>query len=484
MSNDPFSNLPLDLADEAGGEERKKQIALALLKQLMGGAPTPEKTRILGKQSWGSILANAGAQGLAQNSLASADKGLGEIRKRGEEQYTQGVQSLTGASDPKKAIADLMSSNHPMLRAFASAQEKGRLEQEKLAAEQKQKGAEEQGRSVREAAQRAAAAGNPQLAQEILSTGKIPTTPFTRTTIPPEEVTIPDPNNPGKVLKAWRETDPVTGKITMRPMTGGQSITVENRMAGTEKAIDLEAERKELTDRQEKAQKAQKGLASSQRVRNLLRDGATAGGFTTPVQTARKFASLFGMNIPATGFTDELKSELSRRMVADVNLLGRQPTDKDAEIMQSIVGSIDTDPRALAKLSAYLEASAIKDIDDFGSFVDKKRTNALNPNLKLYDTADTGINRNYRVSGSVQHALAVAQALVQEGLPPEAVAKYTGLKIEDIPPADADMSTMSLSGALGIGNGPLAAKPAPAARKPISEMSRAEKEALLKELSK
>lgn len=120
-------------------EKRKQEIAAMLLKQLSGGAPQVEKTRILAKQPILGALLNAGGQFLARNDLQRADQRVAEItqagRQQAQEEYAAAVNEVMTAPDKNSAIAKHIASRNPMVRAMAQAELKALREAQTKEAE-------------------------------------------------------------------------------------------------------------------------------------------------------------------------------------------------------------------------------------------------------------------------------------------------------------------------------------------------------------
>lgn len=249
---------------------------------------------------------------------------------------------------------------------------------------------------------------------------------------------IPDKYAPPALPAPRVERDPITGKPFIvntglhKQQTGvsfGNDTTVQ--IAGKEGELSLKREQEDLEKSQANARIAMENIGNSQRIRNLLRDGAQTGGLESYKQSARKvLEGLAGVQIPETGMTDELRSQLGSNLLAKAKLLGSNPSEGDAKRIEQIVGSIDTDPMALARLAALVEAKANKDLQDFGDFVGTKRNSKSNPSL--YDTADIGIRGPGKVDGTDAYKLLVSQAMRQYGGDP------TKLGLPDIE-GDAEM---------------------------------------------
>ena len=106
-----------------------------------------------------------------------------------------------------------------------------------------------------------------------------------------------------------------------------------------------------------------------QRVQELLNKGAAVGGLATPLQSVRKFAQGFGVNIPETGLTDELRSKLGEAVLPNARALAPVTKD-DTGRLDNIFGSIDTDPNALRELVAFAMAKHLVTINQHNAQVD------------------------------------------------------------------------------------------------------------------
>ena len=450
QANDPTAGMPTDLMEEMEQERLRKQMALALLKKLQDQNPTQgwERMAIMPKLSKVGALAGAVSQNLAAGDAAAADQRMAGIRQQADQAYQQGVSGFAGAGDKNAEIAKLMSSNHPALRAFAA-------EQAKIQRELAEKEAERKRHLAQAFMPIAAEAGRPEVAASVGQTGVIPDNFSAKAPPPVTTRQFPNPADPTKPLVALVRTDQ-KGQEFPTPFPGSTNVSMTTRLAGEEGKLNLEREQADLTARQTAAKTGMQNLQLAQRVKNLIRDGAQAGGFQSALQMARKFASTFGVVVPETGFTDELRSALGERILKDAKALGPNPSNRDAEIIAQIVGSIDTDPMAIMNLTAVMEARALKDLGDFKEFLNIKRTDTTNPGL--YNTADVGIQGPNQIAGTLPYKIKVAQMLAQQGIPPAQITSLVGLKEEDLPPVDADMG-FNLQSYVGPGRGPLAAKP-------------------------
>lgn len=475
---DILSGLLSDDTEGAMADQRKQAIAMLLLKQLQQNRPTQQAPvggynapGIVAKTPLSALLMNAGAQGIAQSDIASADAAMAARRQRAQQDYLSGMQGFADAPDKDAAIAKLMTSQNPMLRQMAEAQAKIRREQAEKEAERN--------RQLREAAARAfVEKGDTQGALQVLAEGaKVDPTRVPPPAPAPVFGSAPGPD--GKPIPTVTNVDPKSGK-TSASFGPGPASRVDVNLPGKEGEMRLKNEQEDLVAQQTAARSGVENLALTQRMRNLLRDGAVSGGGESLMQTARKVGELFGIKVPATGFTDELRSTLGERVLDKSKSLGSQPTNEDRRIIQEIMGSIDTDPKALIRLAAILDAQSLKANLDFKDFLGVKRKGA---NPSLYETADIGINAQ-PVSGPVAYRLQVAQGLLQRGVAPARVSQMTGIAEENLPPPDAAVA-ISTGSYLGPGAGKLAA-PQPTAKptKPLDQMTDAELAARLEALRK
>jgi hypothetical protein len=131
----------------------------------------------------------------------------------------------------------------------------------------------------------------------------------------------------------------------------------------------------------DKAKTAADTLMTLQQARSSIKEGAFQGSGAETKLSIAKFinANIPGVNIdPAkVGNTDYLQSTLGSTMLAQAKALGPAPTDKDAERLTNILGSIGKDPLAMNKLIDWQEAMAKRAIDNHNRTVGDAETRGM-----------------------------------------------------------------------------------------------------------
>lgn len=336
-------------------EKRKQEIAAMLLKQLSGGAPQVEKTRILAKQPILGALLNAGGQFLARNDLQRADQRIGEItqgqRQKAQEEYSAASNEMMNAPDKNAAIAKFIASGNPMVRALALAELKSMREAAEKEAERKRQLAEAAARLYGEK-------GATQQGLQTLQTQNIdPNLPIA----PAPEPQLTFPQSPeGKSVPFTVNTDPKTGKRT--GTAGSLGGTTEIRMGAEEKAIDKAVGGK-LPDIFEKSantiQQAAQSQQAADRILKLAQDPEVITGFGAD---SRRFlasaASFFNFTGPdAVSKTQAMLSHIAEQTLdASIDLKGAITEKEWPRLAQARAGEISYSPAALQELAHIARA--------------------------------------------------------------------------------------------------------------------------------
>jgi len=336
-------------------EKRKQEIAAMLLKQLSGGAPQVEKTRILAKQPILGALLNAGGQFLARNDLQRADQRIGEItqgqRQKAQEEYSAASNEMMNAPDKNAAIAKFIASGNPMVRALAQAELKAVRETAEKEAERKRQLAEAAARLYGEK-------GATQQGLQTLQTQNIdPNLPIA----PAPEPQLTFPQSPeGKSVPFTVNTDPKTGKRT--GTAGSLGGTTEIRMGAEEKAIDKAVGGK-LPDIFEKSantiQQAAQSQQAADRILKLAQDPEVITGFgADPRRFLASAASFFNFTGPdAVSKTQAMLSHIAEQTLdASIDLKGAITEKEWPRLAQARAGEISYSPAALQELAHIARA--------------------------------------------------------------------------------------------------------------------------------
>lgn len=391
--NDYFSQLPPDLAEEAIAAERKKAIAMMLMKQFAGGVPPQPQGRILGKTSPLAMLANVGAQGLTQYQMGEADSQLSGIRRRGEEGLQQGISSISGAADPTSAIAQALASNDPRVRAYAQAARKtqqelaekqrvDKLERDKLAETARGHTLEQ----VRAAAKAAADDGNTQVAQQILATGEIPAQYQSPARKPAEIGTVPGPD--GTPMPSVTNFD-IRGVPTTTVKAPG--VTVNTGNTQQEKAADMAFGKESpgvLKEIKTSAQKAIQGLQASEQILNVLKNPAiVSGSFAEPRLFLAKVGETLGLRGPeGIAQTQKLISALANQTLEQVKRLTGAITEKERPFLaQAAAGEIDYSPETIRHLAEIAQVASHNELMDlYAQYNNTAALPGVGPNASMF----------------------------------------------------------------------------------------------------
>lgn len=333
-------------------EKRKQEIAAMLLKQLSGGAPQVEKTRILAKQPILGTLLNAGGQYLARNDLQRADQRIGEItqaqRQKAQDEYSSATNELMGAPDKNAAIAKFMASGNPMVRAMAQAELKALREAQEKEAERKRL-------LATEAAKLYGDKGATQQGLRTLQTQTIePDAPIPEAPAP--QLTFPQTPD-GKTIPFTTNIDPKTGKKigTAGSLGSETKIMLPSDKKESAAAVALGGDvPKVLRESTEGAQKAIQALDSAGRILDTLKDPAViTGAFAEPRLFLAKVGDLLGLEGSADiGKTQGLMSELANQTLAAVRRLPGAITEKERPFLEmAAAGKLDYSPEAIRRLA-------------------------------------------------------------------------------------------------------------------------------------
>ena len=340
-------------------EKRKQEIAAMLLKQLSGGAPKVEKTRILAKQPILGTLLNAGGQWLAKSDLQRADQRVGEItqnqRQKAQEEYSSATNELMGAPDKNAAIAKFMASGNPMVRALAQAELKAMREAAEKEAERK--------RQLTEAAARLyGEKGATQQGLQTLQTQTIdPSLPIPAA--PEPQLAFPQTPE-GKTIPFTTNIDPKTGKRTGTAGSLGSEtrIVLPETKKEAAAAVALGGEvPKVLRESMEGAQKSIQALDSAGRILDTLQDPAViTGAFAEPRLFLAKIGDLMGLEgTKDIGKTQGLMSELANQTLSAVRRLPGAITEKERPFLEmAAAGKLDYTPEAIKRLAEIAQVAA------------------------------------------------------------------------------------------------------------------------------
>ena len=161
-----------------------------------------------------------------------------------------------------------------------------------------------------------------------------------------------------------------TGKATVSYPPKGTAVNVDARTgAKTDETAD-KMNMETLQNGRKDVEIAQASISSAIRATQLLNKGADAGGGGTIRQGVRKFAQGFGVDVPETGLTEELRMKLGDSVLAQARKLA-PVTGNDIILLQQLLGSIDTDPNALREVNSLMVAKGLMSQDLHNAQVDR-----------------------------------------------------------------------------------------------------------------
>lgn len=387
--------IPQEYQDQIDQARRRQMIAQMLQQQAMQNKGPQQVGPVAAKISPLAALANVAQMGVGGYLDSSAMSDASTAKSQFEKDQLADLQRIQSTPEPGQ-VAAAQISKFPQNQAIGRALQ-GQMEKRR-----------------EEAAKIAGTAGDEQGAMNLLS-GQTPVNQYQAKQYPaPQikyEVDTNDPSGQRKIPYIYNYDK--NGRPTISP---GSSMTQTVNLPGKEGELAATREQSELGSMQNQAQTAQATLATAQRLTQALQDGGVTGGGGDLKQTARKFFQAFDINLPETGPTDVARTQLGAGMLANINKLGRNPTDYDEKLMQRLIGSLDTDPNAMPQLIAFMTAQAHKSLQDFGDFVDIKRNGpAAKTYPGLYDTADVGIRTPKELFGPMDLQMRTMQALKQAG---------------------------------------------------------------------
>lgn len=444
------NSLPPELQQQLLELQRRKQLALTMQQQAMQPVQAQSHGPIASRVSPLAPLLQGVTGYLAGKNAAAADKGIAGLQGQYQSDTSAEIGRLLALPDQNDMINQGLQSRNPIVQALANQQ---RTQREARAKE----------------AIHAVGEYDPNVALTIARTGQIPQGGIA----PPAEpvygsTSIPNPGGAGlPPIAIPTVTNTGKGGIkTGQVVAPGPVINVATNIPTKEGELALGGQQDELKTRQSDAKVAMATIQQNRLAVEALQQGAQAGGGQDIKQTLRKVGQAFGLDLPATAQTDELQMALGKAILTHAADL-RPMSDADLKFLQKQAGSINSDPTALAKMLAITSGAAIKQLQDYRSFVSTAQTNSKNPHSSaLYQNGLTGYDMPKTLSGPFHHQMEVVQELHRRGGDISQFS-YKGQPFDENSSFDLSPSPIT-GGGSGV--------------KPVSAMSEAEKAAEIKAL--
>jgi hypothetical protein len=202
-------------------------------------------------------------------------------------------------------------------------------------------------------------------------------------------------------------------KTTHFPPKG---ISVNNLPEAKEGAMSLGVIESGLKERQPAAEAAKNTYDVVSRAVDALRRGAEAGGGNDIKQNIRMALQAFGINTHANSETSELMMILESSLLTEAQKI-KPVSNTDIPTLRGMVGSIATDPTALARSLAYMQASALRGLQNYSRYIDEQGATVTNPIAKqrLAGTK-IGYEMPSQLSGPLSHQFEVLRNLKEQGV--------------------------------------------------------------------
>ena len=379
--------LPIEYQSQIDALKKRQMMAQLLQKQGLNPAIAQSQGRMAARTSPLSFLSSALSSYIGTQADAKADQGISGVKQK----YVADAQGAVDAflkTPEEEQDAFAAKSPFPVIQQMA-----------KTLAERKKQRVSDFITAVKDVDP--AAAGGAALA------GNVPRTPYSVPGLKPSETgNLPD--GTAYVRDFNRKNEPTTRLV-------GKGVSVVNQIPKAENRLGLDVLEAGLKPREEAATAAKNVIASTNRAMDSLVRGAQAGGGQTLKQALRKTAQAFGITPPETAETDELRMALGSAILAEAAKL-KPISNTDIDFLKEIVGNINTDPNALTRALAFMQAEAIRGLQGFGKYVEEQSSTVQDPTARQRLAGVTiGNELPNQLFGPSAFQMAVMQQLQQAG---------------------------------------------------------------------
>lgn len=384
-------------------EQRRMELAKALMAQ---GQRSPmefleqPRTAQSAKLGWGAMIAPAIQAALGRWQGEKAAGGMSAAQQANANEISQGQTEFNSAPDKKAAIAKLIASMNPGLQSFGREQQAREEERLKTVTDM-------QAKISAPDAIATYLAGDPNMARGSQF---------------PEPTVSSAPGPDGRQVPYLVNTmDGGRKQGTSIGLPSNVSVNADAKLQQAEGEDLLRANVKGLEEGKKTALEAQATIANSSRVIEGLERGAKVGGGQSALQAVREWGkTFFGLDIPETGLTSNVRSALGQGVLDNVRMLA-PVTQPDQIMVAKMMGSIDTDPASLPTLMAWQTAKAIKAIQDYEAQSGKLAADSKFG--KQYDALSTGVNMPQILRGPLNWKMQVLQEVQRMGGDPTPLLK-------------------------------------------------------------
>ena len=379
--------LPIEYQSQIDALKKRQMMAQLLQKQGLNPAIAQSQGRMAARTSPLSFLSSALSSYIGTQADAKADQGISGVKQK----Y---------ATDAQGAVDTFLKTPEEEQDAFAAKTPFAPVREiAKTLAERKKQRVSDFITAVKDVDP--AAAGGAALA------GNVPRTPYSVPGLKPSETgNLPD--GTAYVRDFNRKNEPTTRLV-------GKGVNVVNQIPKAENRLGLDVLEAGLKPREEAAVAAKNVISSTNRAVDALARGAQAGGGEGIKQGLRKAMQAFGVTPPNTEQTNELQMALGSAILTEAAKI-KPISNTDIETLRDIVGSINTDPNALVRALAFMQAESIRGLQNFGKYVEEQGSTLQDPLARQRLAGVTiGSELPGELFGPQSFQMGVLQALKQGG---------------------------------------------------------------------
>lgn len=385
-------NMPAEYMVGVQSAQQKQALAQALLKQTMDYKGTPDTgRRIVAKTPLSHALMNSAIGALAGKTASNAGADMAAQQGQYQQAGNAEVQRILSLPEEQQTAA-AMGSKFPQAQSLAKAlQERDKAKATNMEARLGHYGT-------------ALSKRDPTAAASAIASGKMDPG-YTPQPLPAPQVSqVQTPQGMRPMVTNTNAMGEQHGTIA------GGGVTVTNQMPGDNK-IGVQALEGDLKPRQEAAAAAKSIYSATTRAVDALERGAQAGGGQDIKQNVRMALQAFGVNAPDTAQTAELGMALGNALLTEAAKI-KPISNTDIETLRGIVGSIGTDPTALARSLAYSQAIALDGLGNYSKWLQTQEGTITDPIAKQR-LAGSGIGYEMpgNLSGPTQHQLEVMRQM-------------------------------------------------------------------------
>lgn len=379
--------LPIEYQTQIDALRKKQALAQLLMKQGLNPQMAQSQGRMAARTSPLSFLSSALSSYVGSQADSKADEGIAGVKQKYSADAQGAIdQFLQAPEDAQQGFA--AKSQFPQVQALA-----------KEMAAQRQKRLEGFSGAVKDV--------DPQGAARALISGRLPGGDYAVPAVPPMEQGRLEDGTP--FVRDINRKGEGTTRLVRPP------IQVNNQIPRAESRMSLDVLEAGLKPREEAATAAKNVISATNRAVDALARGAQAGGGEEIKQGLRKALQAFGVTPAGTAETNELQMALGSAILNEAAKI-KPISNTDIETLRGIVGGIGTDPNALVRALAFMQAESIRGLQNFGKYVTEQGSTLSDPTARQRLAGVTvGADLPRQLVGPQSFQMGVLQALQQNG---------------------------------------------------------------------